>query len=141
MPTSSMVPPQPIQRLDELNAKALAGGGADRIKKQHEGGKLTARERIDLLLDPGTFVEIGRFVLHRCTTKRPISTKVPGSSRRSMRSRAVSFPPSCCFLIRSAPPPASAFALSSSSRWIGWGGTIEDVGMGGVYSRRPGEPH
>jgi propionyl-CoA carboxylase beta chain len=53
--------------LDALNAKALAGGGADRVKKQHEGGKLTARERIDLLLDPGSFIEIGRFVTHRCT--------------------------------------------------------------------------
>src|SRR5580698_8052498 len=67
MPTPSMVPPQPIQKLDELNARALAGGGEERIKKQHEGGKLTARERIDLLLDPGSFIEIGRFVTHRCT--------------------------------------------------------------------------
>jgi propionyl-CoA carboxylase beta chain len=67
MPTDSMAPPQPIQRLDDLNARALAGGGADRIKKQHEGGKLTARERVDLLLDPGSFVEIGRFVVHRCS--------------------------------------------------------------------------
>jgi propionyl-CoA carboxylase beta chain len=57
----------PVARLDELNARALEGGGAERIKKQHEGGKLTARERIDLLLDPGSFVEIGRFVTHRCT--------------------------------------------------------------------------
>jgi len=54
-------------RLDALNAKALLGGGEDRIKKQHEGGKLTARERIDLLLDPGSFIEIGRLVTHRCT--------------------------------------------------------------------------
>jgi propionyl-CoA carboxylase beta chain len=54
------------QRLDEMNARALAGGGADRIRKQHEGGKLTARERIDLLLDAESFVEIGRFVVHRC---------------------------------------------------------------------------
>jgi len=53
--------------LDAMNAKALVGGGAERIKKQHEGGKLTARERVDLLLDPGSFVEIGRFVTHRCT--------------------------------------------------------------------------
>jgi propionyl-CoA carboxylase beta chain len=67
MPTPSMTPPRPIQRLDDLNSRALAGGGADRVKKQHEGGKLTARERIDLLLDPGSFVEIGRFVTHRCT--------------------------------------------------------------------------
>ncbi len=67
MPTPSMAPPPPIQRLDDLNARALAGGGADRIKKQHEGGKLTARERIDLLLDLGSFIEIGRFVVHRCS--------------------------------------------------------------------------
>jgi propionyl-CoA carboxylase beta chain len=64
--TSSTPPTASMQRLDELNARALLGGGADRIKKQHEGGKLTARERIDLLLDPGSFVEIGRFVVHRC---------------------------------------------------------------------------
>ena len=54
-------------QLDELNARALLGGGEERIKKQHEGGKLTARERLDLLLDPGSFNEIGRFVTHRCT--------------------------------------------------------------------------
>src|ERR1700689_5268206 len=66
MPTPSM-PPSPLaQRLDDMNARALAGGGAERIKKQHEGGKLTARERIDLLLDPGSFLEIGRLVVHRC---------------------------------------------------------------------------
>ncbi|HKQ70672.1 MAG TPA: acyl-CoA carboxylase subunit beta [Polyangiaceae bacterium] len=55
----------PLARLDEMNAIALEGGGAARIDKQHEAGKLTARERIDLLLDPGTFVETGRFVTHR----------------------------------------------------------------------------
>ncbi len=56
MTTPSKPPPIPIQRLDEMNERALLGGGADRIKKQHEGGKLTARARIDLLLDPGSFV-------------------------------------------------------------------------------------
>jgi propionyl-CoA carboxylase beta chain len=54
-------------RLDELNKLSLEGGGAARIAKQHEAGKLTARERIDLLLDPGSFVEVDRFVVHRCT--------------------------------------------------------------------------
>ena len=54
-------------RLDELNRTALLGGGLERTKKQHEGGKLTARERIDLLLDPGSFVEFDRLVTHRCT--------------------------------------------------------------------------
>ncbi len=63
----SVPPPPHMQRLDELNKKALEGGGPDRVKKQHEGGKLTARERIDLLLDPGSFVEFDRFVTHRCT--------------------------------------------------------------------------
>src|ERR1700709_1824474 len=64
---NSSVKPAHMQRLDDLNAKALLGGGADRIKKQHESGKLTARERIDLLLDAGSFMETDRFVTHRCT--------------------------------------------------------------------------
>ncbi len=64
---ASRPPPPHIERLDALNTKALQGGGTDRIKKQHESGKLTARERIDLLLDPGSFVELDRFVTHRCT--------------------------------------------------------------------------
>ncbi len=55
------------QRLDSLNEEALKGGGEDRIAKQHEKGKLTARERIDLLLDEGSFEEIGKFVTHRAT--------------------------------------------------------------------------
>src|SRR5260370_5801932 len=67
MSTPSRFPPPPVRHLDEMDARALAGGGAERIKKQHEGGKLTARERIDLLLDPESFVEIGRFVVHRCS--------------------------------------------------------------------------
>ena len=56
-----------IKRLEELNAQALVGGGADKIERQHAAGKLTARERIELLLDPGSFVETDRFVVHRCT--------------------------------------------------------------------------
>lgn len=52
--------------LDKKNAEALLGGGQKRIDAQHKRGKLTARERIDLLLDAGTFEEIGKFVMHRC---------------------------------------------------------------------------
>lgn len=48
-----------------MNQEALLGGGAKRIEKQHDKGKLTARERIDLLLDPGSFEEIGKLVVHR----------------------------------------------------------------------------
>ncbi|MEI6806315.1 MAG: acyl-CoA carboxylase subunit beta [Myxococcaceae bacterium] len=47
--------------LTEKNAKALLGGGPERIQKQHQVGKLTARERIELLVDPGSFVEMDRF--------------------------------------------------------------------------------
>ena len=53
-----------LKRREEL---AEVGGGTDRIQKQHQSGKLTARERVDLLMDPGTFVEMDKFVTHRCT--------------------------------------------------------------------------
>jgi len=52
-------------RLRALRAEALLGGGAERIEAQHARGKLTARERIELLLDPGSFVELDAFVVHR----------------------------------------------------------------------------
>jgi len=53
--------------LKKKNDEAELGGGADRIAAQHKAGKLTARERIDFLLDPGSFVELDRFVTHRCS--------------------------------------------------------------------------
>ncbi|MBV6646227.1 MAG: methylmalonyl-CoA carboxyltransferase, partial [Cyclobacteriaceae bacterium] len=56
-----------IEELEKMNAKALEGGGASKIEKQHQKGKLTARERLDLLLDPGSFQEIDKFVVHRAT--------------------------------------------------------------------------
>ncbi|MCD8211741.1 MAG: methylmalonyl-CoA carboxyltransferase [Oscillospiraceae bacterium] len=56
-----------LNQLDEKTAQVLAGGGEKAIEKQHSQGKNTARERIDLLLDPGTFTEIDRFVTHRCS--------------------------------------------------------------------------
>ncbi len=54
-----------IEELEQLKREALLGGGQDRIDAQHAKGKLTARERIDLLLDPGSFEEIGMLVKHR----------------------------------------------------------------------------
>jgi propionyl-CoA carboxylase beta chain len=57
---------EPTKKLQAMREKALLGGGQDRIEAQHDKGKLTARERVDLLVDPGTFVEIDRFVVHRC---------------------------------------------------------------------------
>jgi propionyl-CoA carboxylase beta chain len=59
--------PDALAKLEAMNARALLGGGEKRIEKQHESGKLTARERVELLCDANTFVEIDRFVQHRCT--------------------------------------------------------------------------
>jgi propionyl-CoA carboxylase beta chain len=59
-------PKDPLKRLEEMEARALVGGGEERIARQHAAGKLTARERIEVLLDPGTFVELDKFVTHRC---------------------------------------------------------------------------
>ncbi|HBF13884.1 MAG TPA: methylmalonyl-CoA carboxyltransferase [Deltaproteobacteria bacterium] len=56
-----------IEILKEKEALALVGGGEDRIAKQHKEGKKTARERVELLLDPNTFVETDRFMTHRCS--------------------------------------------------------------------------
>ena len=55
-----------IEQLNKLNHEAELGGGEARISKQHASGKLTARERIDLLLEKGTFVEVDKFVTHKC---------------------------------------------------------------------------
>lgn len=52
--------------LRQKNLKAKEAGGKDKIEKQHKSGKLSAHERIEILLDPGTFVEIDRFKLHKC---------------------------------------------------------------------------
>ena len=54
-----------LVRLRRLREEALAGGGEERVAQQHERGKLTARERIDLLLDPGSFVEFDALAQHR----------------------------------------------------------------------------
>ncbi len=61
MPTNE----ERISRLEALRAESLLGGGPARIARQHSLGKLTARERLDLLLDPGSFVELDAFVLNR----------------------------------------------------------------------------
>jgi acetyl-CoA carboxylase carboxyltransferase component len=55
-----------IEELKNLREKALLGGGKEKIEEQHKKGKLTARERIEILLDKGTFEEFDRFVTHHC---------------------------------------------------------------------------
>ena len=55
-----------VKELIELRAQARLGGGAKAIEKQHDKGKYTARERISMLLDEGSFEEMDMFVQHRC---------------------------------------------------------------------------
>ncbi|MBP0980996.1 MAG: methylmalonyl-CoA carboxyltransferase, partial [Oscillospiraceae bacterium] len=57
-----------VEELRARRARVLNGGGKKRIAKQHESGKLTARERIALLLDKGSFTELDAFVEHRCAS-------------------------------------------------------------------------
>src|SRR5207249_4674552 len=56
-----------LELLQQKRAEAELGGGEERIKAQHDKGKMTARERLEVLLDPGSFVELDRFVTHRST--------------------------------------------------------------------------
>src|SRR5215813_12926043 len=67
-----------VRRLDEKREAARLGGGARRIKAQHERGKLTARERIEVLLEPGSFEEWDMFVEHRSSDFGMAEQRVPG---------------------------------------------------------------
>src|SRR5512142_1216979 len=64
--------------LEKLNGDAERGGGEERIAKQHQAGKLTARERIELFLDPGSFVEMDKFKTHRCSDFGMEAQRIPG---------------------------------------------------------------
>lgn len=66
------------EELKRRNQLAELGGGPERINKQHEIGKFTARERIGKLLDEGTFIELGKFVTHRCHNFGMEKTRIPG---------------------------------------------------------------
>ena len=67
-----------IHELEERRKRARAGGGETRIKQQHDRGKLTARERIELLLDKGSFEEFDMFVEHRNTEFHADKQRIPG---------------------------------------------------------------
>jgi propionyl-CoA carboxylase beta chain len=68
----------PIDKLQELERLADLGGGEERLRRQHEQGKLTARERMEQLFDPGTFEEVDKLVTHRCTDFGMDKQVVPG---------------------------------------------------------------
>ena len=68
-------------KLEELRRRreaALQGGGRERVERHHQSGKLTARERIDLLLDPGSFTELDAFVTHQCHDFDMDRQRIPG---------------------------------------------------------------
>jgi propionyl-CoA carboxylase beta chain len=65
-------------RLEQMEKQAELGGGPERIAKQHEAGKLTARERLELLLDPGSFCELDKFVTHRSSDFGMADKKILG---------------------------------------------------------------
>jgi len=69
-----------IAQLEAKQRAVLAGGGPERVQKQHEAGKLTARERLARLFDPGTFVELDMFVEHRCTNFDMAKTTRPATA-------------------------------------------------------------
>lgn len=68
------------RRLAAFREASLGGGGPDRVAKQHAAGKLTARERLDILLDEGTFHELDAAVVHRCHDFGMADRRVPGDA-------------------------------------------------------------
>jgi len=80
-----------LERLREFRLRTLEGGGPERLKRQHDRGKLGARERLDVLLDPGSFVELDRFEMYAVTVRAPTSFRsVASSSDRTSSCRGMS---------------------------------------------------
>jgi propionyl-CoA carboxylase beta chain len=78
-PAATATPTDPaVARLEELERRAEAGGGPERLERQHRAGKLTARERVALLCDPDSFVEIDKLVTHRAVDFGMAEQKIPG---------------------------------------------------------------
>src|SRR5512134_3124148 len=67
-----------LRYLEDLERRAELGGGEERRRKQHDAGKLTARERVDLLFVPGSFIEVDKLVTHRCRDFGMDQQIVPG---------------------------------------------------------------
>jgi len=67
-----------IAQFEEKNRLAELGGGKERIERQHKSGRMIARERINILLDAGSFVEMDKFVTHRATDFNMAENKILG---------------------------------------------------------------
>jgi propionyl-CoA carboxylase beta chain len=86
----------PAERLADIERLAERGGGEERRRRQHEAHKLTARERIDILFDPGTFEELDKLVTHRCRDFGMADQLIPGDGVVSGHGR-VDGRPVCAF--------------------------------------------
>ena len=75
------------KQLEAFEREAELGGGEARLERQHAAGKLTARERIDLFFDPGTFQEVDKLVTHRCRDFGMADQVVPGDGVVAGRGR------------------------------------------------------
>lgn len=73
-----MTTAEQYKKFEELDKLAAQGGGVERVEKQHANGHMTARERIDMLLDKGTFNEVDKFVVHHCTDFGMEKKHIPG---------------------------------------------------------------
>ncbi|HOW16733.1 MAG TPA: carboxyl transferase domain-containing protein, partial [bacterium] len=69
-----------FDKLNKKNQEAELAGGADKIAKRKEKGLMTARERIEFFLDEGTFQELDKFVMHRCSDFDLDKTRIPGDA-------------------------------------------------------------
>ena len=140
-----------IQQLEEKRAKARLGGGEKRIAAQHAKGKLTARERIELLLDEGSFEEWDMFVEHRCVDFGMADNKVPGDGVGGMAVQSREFAADFgCQLFgldlrrNRRAVEARSFRTGSGLRCAGpvrsgapWGGTLIPGPTGITRVRRP----
>ena len=104
-----------IEELKKRRAKVMLGGGADKLEKQHKAGKLTARERIDALVDPDSFEETGLFAEHRATLFGMEGKEMPGG-RRGDRARRRSAGGWCIWRARTSRWPADRPARCTRSR-------------------------
>ncbi len=68
----------PLKELERRNRAADAGGGVERVERQHKAGKLTAHERVEALVDPESFVETDRLVVHRSNDFGMDARRIPG---------------------------------------------------------------
>ena len=87
------------RQFEELDKRASLGGGVDKIEKQHASGRMTARERIDMLLDKGSFNELDKFVNHRCTNFGMEKKQIAGDGMVSGYGKIVR-PPCICLCLR-----------------------------------------